>query len=640
MYPYYGSLEDNGFRFGWPGDGVLSENCAISATNTCPTGYADLSYDVGWGPTIKLGNLAGRALACDIVDVDALVGNVVWQYRNLQTQSTGSISMPLAKGCPYVTAEVYTSDLTLECNFNFTVVGQNTNQYQLQINSSSGYLIFLDAPHPLRTYDQVVYITTFTGIIRIAYYNHPEMVTFLTDNYAIYPIESTIGTKIASAQGSYNVDTTFTWTTASLCEQCGDARLLMAALPHHNIINVYAESALFSHPVIGRFRFVTTTSNADEWILADAVADNPIAYPVVGTASERNRFIQTWTTEIAHINSSPPVETVNWCKWIGSLAMMILIGDMLQQDTSTLKSNLIFQLTGTPSLVYDQTWGGMIGEMGLQDCSGLSDDGNAFYTGHINQYGYVIFAYAVAGSFNPAFIESNRETILYFVRDVANPCASDASFPLWRNKDWYFGYSLTSGLTPNQSRGKETANIGEAVLGYYGTYLLSTMLSNTSDLTAWSLALLASEIVSLQYYFLFTSESAIEVNYNFVQGTITNRADTYYAYTVVGGNQLFPQRNASIMVPLLKPLNLISTDYLNAEWLRFVYPWMACALQQGTGTVEPESLATALSILGTANKPPYTRNYVLQTINAQSNVYLPFGSLWSAAMYWVLSQPT
>jgi endoglucanase Acf2 len=652
VYPYYGSIENTGFKFGWPGDGVLSENCATSSNNTCPTGFADLSFDVSWGPSIKLGNFSEEPLSCDIVDVDALVGNIVWQYRNIATLATGSISIPLAKGCPFITAEVYRSGVTLECNFNFNVShseDQKSDIYQLEIDDTSGYLIFLDKPLTLYRYENVVYFSLFTGVMRIAYYNNAEMITVLSDNYAIYPIESTIGATAAPAPDNklYNVDTNFIWTTASMCDGCTGDRLLMAALPHHNIINIFSESSLFSHPVIGRYKLVTTTNNSDEWILADAVANFPISYPIVGTGAEKDLFIQTWNNEIVNINSIPPIGTVNWCKWIGSLAMMILIGDMLNQDTSSAKLNLINELslilsnngaiTDSNILVYDKTWGGVIGEIGINDCSGISDDGNAFYNAHINQYGYLIFAYAVAGYYNPSFIEFNRAVILNFVRDVVNPCADDPNFPLWRNKDWYFGYSLSSGLAPNQSRGKETTDIGEAVFGYYGAYLLSTMLSNQSDLTTWSLAMLASEIVSLQYYFLFTSQSAIEVNYNFVQGTITNRGDTYYAYTVAGGNQFFPQRNASIMVPLLKPMSLISFDYLNFNWTQFVYPWMVSALQNGISSLDPESLATALAILGTENKPPYTRSTILTTINSQSGIYLPYGSTWSSIFYWILA---
>ena len=42
---------------------------------------------------------------------------------------------------------------------------------------------------------------------------------------------------------------------------------------------------------------------------------------------------------------------------------------------------------------------------------------------------------------------ANREQILYFVRDIANPSMQDEYFPVARHKDFYIGHSWASGVS-------------------------------------------------------------------------------------------------------------------------------------------------------------------------------------------------
>ena len=646
IYPYIGRMDNDGLFFSWPINGVLIKECN---EKTCVTGSSDLFFDVSTdssdvNPSIKIGSSSQQSLSCDILDVDALVSTVAWQYRNFNTLQIGSLNMPLAKGCPFITCEVNSLSITLDCNFSFSIETISTKLpiYLMHRGKfSDGFVIVLSRPLDISIIDRTLYIPQFTGTMRIAYFNSQSMIDILTTNSTIYPIESTISTSATGSDAnitSWNIDTVFEWTTRSM-NILSSHNLLMVALPHHNITNVTYESSLIDHPLIGPYRFVITDTQS--WILADAVANYNFVYPSITSDS----LSSVWDTEILNIVNSPPKETVNWCKWLGSIATLLLIGNMLNKNISIglniLKNNLsLIQnnngvLSQYNTFIYDKTWGGIIGNIGLDNCSGDGDSGNAFYQSHIGQFGYLVFSYAVAGYFDNSFLINNKQTALLFARDIANPYEFDKSFPLWRNKDWYLGYSISSGLSPQQYYGKETNNIGEIIFGYYGTYLLSTLLTDQQELMTWSLAMLASEITSLQFYFQFVSENKIDVNPSFVQGTISERGDSFYNYTVDFGNSTFPARNASIMVPIIKPLSLLSFDYISNYWAQFVQYWMTQAIN--SPDIEPESFGYAETLLS-VNSSPETQQSIINNIVAESDIYLPYGSTWSSMLYWILSQ--
>lgn len=677
VYPYFGSITDDGLIFAWPGNNILTENCGLSGdTGECPTGNADISYSTIFGPTIQIGSSGNKTLSCDILDVDALVGTVAWQYQNINNGKTGSIIIPLVQGSPFITIKINNINTTLECNFAFTL-RQYSDQsiYILQIDESSGYLIFssnllsltrvLSGNSASIQYETII-IPKITDTIRIAYFNSTDMLNILIQHYRTYPIESTISTTSHPMDmngnnqdfDSWDVDTSFIWTTENMpTSRPSDRELLMLALPHHNLTNTVYESSTMNHSVIGPFRFVITNDNV--WNLADAVANYQFTYPpligitgatVISEQPNVNinamcaEMILVWNDESKNIIDATPQNIVEWSKWLGSLANLILIGNMLRQDVTShlqfLESqlNLIQNKSGAISpydiLVYDKTWGGIVDNLGLTNCMGNSNYGNSFYESHIGQFGYIIYAYAVAGHFNPSFINTNRDMALYFVRDAVNPYQSDNSFPLWRNKNWFLGYSISSGLQPGQINGKNTSNIGETIAGYYGAFLLSLVLPDDSnELLNWSLAMLASEITALQHYFQFSSQPSIikTINPKFVGGTITDRGDTYYQFTSIEGDYL--ERNVSTMINMLKPLNLISFDYINSTWATGTHEWTMTGI---TGNIQSESLAYALAIL-TVNNPIFKQQAV-ETIIANRNILLPYGSTWSSVLYWILNQ--
>merc|ERR1711953_960226 len=141
------------------------------------------------------------------------------------------------------------------------------------------------------------------------------------------------------------------------------------------------------------------------------------------------------------------------------------------------------------------------------DCPSLTDPGmdfgNGFYNDHHFQWGYHIYAAAVAAHFDPAWGRRNKELILLYARDIANPDKADKYFPVWRHKDWFTGWSWASGIALGGGHpyrnGRNQESTSEAINGYFGLQLLGDALG-MPQLRDWGRVAMASEIISTQIY--------------------------------------------------------------------------------------------------------------------------------------------
>lgn len=97
-------------------------------------------------------------------------------------------------------------------------------------------------------------------------------------------------------------------------------------------------------------------------------------------------------------------------------------------------------------LVFDETWKGVISTAGLSGDPG-QDFGNSFYNDHHFHYGYFLYAAAVIGYIDPAWLTIGRSKawVNMLTRDFANPSVDDF-FPFSRSFDWYAGHSWVSKL--------------------------------------------------------------------------------------------------------------------------------------------------------------------------------------------------
>jgi endo-1,3(4)-beta-glucanase len=107
-----------------------------------------------------------------------------------------------------------------------------------------------------------------------------------------------------------------------------------------------------------------------------------------------------------------------------------------------------------------------------------------FYNDHHFHYGYHIYAAAVVAHFDERWGQENYERVLLLIRDFANPSSTlDRAFPVFRNKDWYFGSSWASGITrPIFPNGMNQESSSEAIAAYEAVALFGSTMVRCTDL--------------------------------------------------------------------------------------------------------------------------------------------------------------
>ena len=133
-------------------------------------------------------------------------------------------------------------------------------------------------------------------------------------------------------------------------------------------------------------------------------------------------------------------------KQMAALGRLALIADELgetdlagQYRDNLLKAMESWLNPSTGKLVYDQTWGGIVDQNGINDPG--ANFGMGFYNDHHFHFGYFVYSAAVLAKAMPDFQQNYGAAILSLIRDYANPAlgASDPHFTFMRSKDWYVG---------------------------------------------------------------------------------------------------------------------------------------------------------------------------------------------------------
>ena len=195
---------------------------------------------------------------------------------------------------------------------------------------------------------------------------------------------------------------------------------------------------------------------------------------------------------------------------MGNLALIaheIGEDDLQSKAITILKDHMLQWLKqeNKDALIYDEDFGGIITSEGLNNV--MADFGNGRYDDHHFHYGYIIYACAVLGKFDPTFIADFGSYVDAIVADIANPDSKNHYFPVTRHKSWFDGHSWASGLF-SQGNGKNQESSSEAVNCYYAVYLWSIVRKN-SKLNYFSRLLLASEIRSARTYWHMGKNSTI-----------------------------------------------------------------------------------------------------------------------------------
>lgn len=444
VYPYNATIKDNGFMFNWPGE-----------------------------PSLIIGSSNNNSISSYTLDVDPFVTTNMWEYYDPITDKTGSLTIPLTNGCPFITIEADNNSITITCDFDGALIPyQEDRSYIIKLGPTSGYVIFLSHKSVPKIIDNVILIHRMTGIIRIAYFNSLDILDILTRYKNTYPVESTISMITKDGNNIWDINPLYTFTTRNMLKDSTNNNLLMLSYGNHKLNNIIFQSNCVDHPILGSCKLITTSNNI--WRCNYKIKK----YDFV------NHPRITSLTQVSNDN------IVSWMKSIGNLAKRVLINtkelntltnelDKIRINRGVISNNKIF--------VYDSNWNGIVSKVGLTNSIGDSDNGNSYYNNHIGQYGHLILGYAVASHFDKKFLSDNEDIMMYFVRNVCS-YSNDKLFPLWRNKDWYTGASLTKGLTYITDN-----DINEIAQGYFACYLVSLLL-NDNHLMSWSLGMLVTEL--------------------------------------------------------------------------------------------------------------------------------------------------
>lgn len=611
IFPYFVNIMEKYLVFSWPDVGVVTKTCNLM---DCPTGEANLSYTNKEGLKLSLSSLEETILSTDITDFDPLITRLTYSAQSTVTAKYGSFTVPLCRGSPYITTIIDNVGVSLASSYNITQES-DTNELRHVLrngNSNNGYVIYLSRPIRLTLINNIVYFPRFTGIMRIAYFNSQNHLSILDQYSNIYADECTL-----TVENNYE-DYSFNFKTTNMNENTNES-FLFAVPPHLNVLD-----SINSYPQTGNgispYTLVTSDDNIFKFNSTFDVPD--FDYPAISN----NNLKTVWDVESVNILKNYPSSMSDFFKLMFSIANLIQIGNAAEYDTSALTTRLIQNLTqfSNNSMIYDETWKGIVSQDGMFNCNANVDGGNSFYTNTLSDYGYLMYAYAVAVSISPSNT-LNRDIMVSLLRQVVNYSYLDNNYSFLRYKDWYFGFSGTIGVDPNPLN-KATYNISEQIFAYYAAYHLSNLLQ-LEDAKNWSKLLLSTEINSINTYFRF-KEGNLNVDSEFVQGTITEQKQNSYEYNLISGNSedFFPMRNASIMISMMKPLSLLN---VKNEWAIGTQQYMNAAMQ---GELSADSMLAAISLLAVDSvSGSNLENTIVNNVNNEVSL----GWTWSSGIYWI-----
>ncbi|KAG2482089.1 hypothetical protein HYH03_018964, partial [Edaphochlamys debaryana] len=244
------------------------------------------------------------------------------------------------------------------------------------------------------------------------------------------------------------------------------------------------------------------------------------------------------------------------------------LADRAASLRSLLKSRLSKRLVTTPttssSLVYDTTWGGLVGYGDTANRRNYNF-GNVAYNDHHYHYGYLLYAAAALARGDPSWLSANRAAVGAVVRDFANPNKADPWFPFARQMNWWGGHSWAGGLAVFPD-GKNQESTSEAVNGYHAVSLWGLALGDAA-LQRWGRLLTAVEVSGAQHYWQVPSTSTVYPAIfaaNKVVGVLWNGKVAYETW--FGRNPVFMHAIQYI------PFTPVSQLLLRKEWIEESYP--------------------------------------------------------------------
>jgi endoglucanase Acf2 len=370
---------------------------------------------------------------------------------------------------------------------------------------------------------------SYSGLVQIAsggsdVAQYPALQTLYTQYFGGYATSGLTTNFSGSTNNIWSFD--IDWTLSNL-------NTLWLAPNHWNLMTITGMTNLTSsnYPLIQHFIYGNLTWYSLNLATSHVLINNnviPLGPDISAlTPDQKNSIIAQLIIDIPLLihflpgytdpqSSTDPYATSQSSCQIGQmLALASLLGgvpdSIITNATVGLISVLTAYMDGSNSadipnnpnvfqLQYESTWGGVIVPADYLLQKGqttLGSFGNSFYNDHHFHWGYLLYALYTLELVGQGISAEFEPQITALITDIANPVVDTFSWKT-RHKDWYAGHSFATGLTMEVVRQQESS--GEAINGYYASYLMARVLSNTSLADVSGVCMWLELLASQQYY--------------------------------------------------------------------------------------------------------------------------------------------
>ncbi|KAK0641122.1 glycoside hydrolase family 81 protein [Cercophora newfieldiana] len=500
-----------------------------------------------------------------------------------------AIQFPLVQGSAFITAIYAGATPVIQTGVFFKTVTRSTKETKpgvtkYRFNLEDGTTWFLYAHHIKGDPLDLVVANNGVAQAKGAFYGTIQVAKDPGNGEALFDQACGVYATGVELSGSVK-DTTSAYMFKFQRAGMSNATLAMYALPHHqSSFDSATRTRLTPVELDTPTKGVAKVVLADTWTMVEP--DVPVSLgfvpwlPQTGSLSTISDSAKSFIHNIAlqelsqNMTKQTDQDSMYFSgKALAKFASIVLAASDILDDKPLAAAGLgqlkiafsrFTQNSQKYPLVYESAWGGVVSSAAYVTGDAGADFGNSYYNDHHFHYGYFIYAAAVIGHLDPAWVPVNKPYIDMLVRDISNPSAKDKMFPMWRCFDWYHGHSWAHGLFESLD-GKDQESSSEDSMHAYAIKMWGTV-SQDANMAARGSLMLAVQARSFRDYYLYHSSNKVqppEFVGNKVAGILfENKVDhtTYF-----GGNIEYIQ--GIHMLPLLPHTPYIRPqDFVTEEW--------------------------------------------------------------------------
>ncbi|KAJ1976216.1 hypothetical protein H4R35_002794 [Dimargaris xerosporica] len=493
------------------------------------------------------------------------------------TEASGLIKAPLAKGAPYLTWEVEHTPMALTTPHAITEYTTDEEKCLVTLGNDRKWAVYPgDQGCPMLVEQGTggrLEFENFSGVLRVAFVPNDNAEAILDLYKSRYPTGVTVDLHPESSTIEYR----FT------AKGDGNLPLFMLSLPHHQDL-LQSSSVVPGLEGYACIKGPMTAVLSDSWELRIPKMDVSWETPNPVPRGERSKLIEYLEKDIKSSKPAQESRLYEFGKEVAQVARLALIADRLGKvklKKKTLKVvidalNPWLNAENSRPLNYDTTWHGICSLLGMcqpldvngQPLPGLNqkDYGNGYYNDHHYHYGYLVYAMAVVGKFEPGFLKHYHKQATWLVHDYANYQRDSEYFPFMRAYDFYDMHSWAAGMKPTQD-GKDMESASESLHAYYAMYLMGLALGDRA-MAAHGQLILSAEAVSVKKYWFMSKSSNVylePLKAKTMVGIVHSNKATHELYW---GNSR-PEYIFSIQ---MLPFTPVTRKMLDADYIQEVLP--------------------------------------------------------------------